>query len=275
MQPTSLDLPVGPQAARIFFGYRAQILKERPEDDDAARKRKRNQFLGDLGSTFMPGTPLMQAPLGLSAYVPAVIDPAPDAGLPDEVALIVYASLEVYNRFRETSLSRRMYTKSHDAVFDMPNSIAQFPGPATAPEKRQVGADTQLFLYLTETAVDWQAGSTRVLLIVPDAASAGFQDAQRARLEAARAKAAELGVDQVMAGIAPGFAALWVHSAEPLADPAAALGLVPDGARVFRDLPAMPAPVIGEREKGVTITGACAYTFRFSRFMEFFDDRTG
>lgn len=275
MQPTSLDLPVGPQAARIFFGYRAQVLKERPVDDEAARKRKRDQFLGDLGSTFMPGTPLMQAPLGLSAYVPAVIDPEHDAGLPDEVAIIVYASLEIYNRFREISLSRRMYTKSHDAVFDMPNSIAQFPGPADKPATRQVGADTQLFLYLTENPVDWQAGATRVMLIVPDAPSTGFQDELSRRLEAARAGAPELGIDQIVAGIAPGFAALWAHSAKPVDGLAEALGLVPEGARLFRDLPATPAPVIGDREKGVTITGACAYTFRFSRFMEFFDDRTG
>lgn len=274
MLPTSLDLPVGPQAARIFFGYRAQALKDRPQDEATERKRRRDQFLGDLGSTFMPGTPLMQAPLGLSAYVPAVIDPEHDAGLPDEVAIIVYASLEVYNRFRTISLSRRMYTKSHDAVFDMPNSIAQFPGPASAPEQRKVGEDTQLFLYLTETPVDWQAGATRVLLIVPDAPSPAFQDALRARLEVARGEAGELGVDQILAGIAPGFAALWVHSGEPLDDPAA-LGLVPDGARVFRDLPATPAPVIGDREKGVTFTGASAFTFRFSRVMEFFDDRTG
>ncbi|MEO7177260.1 MAG: hypothetical protein ABIW83_00300 [Allosphingosinicella sp.] len=275
MLPTSLDLPVGPQAARIFFGYRAQALKDCPQDDEVERKRRRDQFLGDLGSTFMPGTPLMQAPLGLSAYVPAVIDPEHDAGLPDEVAIIVYSSLDVYNRFREISLSRRMYTKSHDAVFDMPNSIAQVPGPAANPASRQVGADTQQFLYLSDTPVDWQGGVTRVMLIVPDAPSTGFQDALRGRLEAARGKASELGVDQIMAGIAPGFAALWAHSAEPIEGLADALGLLPDSARLFRDLPATPSPVIGEREKGVKITGACAYTFRFSRFMEFFDDRTG
>jgi len=70
MVPNSLELPAGPQAARIFFGYRAAKLTEAPTDTESDRLKKRKDFFGDLGSTFMPGTPLMQAPLGLGAYVP-------------------------------------------------------------------------------------------------------------------------------------------------------------------------------------------------------------
>jgi len=202
-----------------------------------------------------------------------VIDPPADAGLPDEVAIIVYASLEVYNRFRESSLSRRMYTKSHDAVFNMPISIAQFPGTLDKPADRTVGADVQHFLYLTETPVDWQAGHTRVALLVPAAPSADFATAMLAKLRAAREQIDGAGIDQILAGIAPGFAALWIHSDQPVEDPLGRLDLLPEGVRIFRDLPATPAPVVGDSERGVTISGASAFTFRFSRNMEFFVSR--
>lgn len=119
---------------------------------------------------------------------PAAIDPQPEAGLLDEVTIIVYAPIEICNRFREISLSRWNYTRSRDTVFDMPNS------------------------------------------------------------------------------------ALRIHSPAPLDEPATAPGLLPEGARILRDLRAMPAPVVGDCKKGVTITGPSASTF-LSRLLEFFDDQ--
>lgn len=266
----TFELPVGPDGVRVFLGYRAPDLVETADDDEAAQMRKRAQFLTDLGQTFMPGTPLMQAPLGLAAYLPAVIDPKADEGLPDEVAIIVYASREVYDRFRETSLSRRMYTKSHVAVFDMPKSVAHFPGQAAAPTIRSSQGNDHLFSYLTEARVDWQAGSTRVVLAVPEAPSPDFAAEAMRRLAAAD-HLGRTGVDQVIAGAGPSFAAYWIHSPMPLEVDLTAL--LPDGARVYRDLVADPAPVAGDHEPGVSIDGPAAFTFRFSRDMSFFDDR--
>jgi hypothetical protein len=120
--------------------------------------------------------------------------------------------------------------------------------------------------------VDWQAGYTRVLLIVAGAAGDAFQDRMMERIGALRGASDRGGIDQVLAGIAPRFAALWIHSSGEIGDERIQ-ALVPEGASIRRDLPATPAPVIGEREKGVTISGASAFTFRFSRYMEFFDTR--
>lgn len=273
MKRATLDLPVGPQAARIFFGIRAPFLIPDEELDNAKKEELRSQFYTDLGETFMPGTPLMQAPLGLSAYLPAVIDPPEGSGLPDEVAIIVYASLEVYNRFRSTSLSRRMYTKSHVAVFDMERSAAQFPKSAAQPAVRPFEGGEGHYGYMSEAATDWQAGYTRIVLITADSPSDGFRDAALAAVAGAGEAAQSAGIDQVLVGATPSFAALWIHSDSEVGDPAQALRLIPDGASVLRDLPAEPAPVIGDAEPGVKVTGTCAFTFRFSRQREFFDDR--
>lgn len=266
----TLELPVGPDGIRVFLGYRAPDLVEKPDDDETERTRKRTQFMTDVGQTFMPGTPLMQAPLGLAAYLPAVIDPPAGDPVPDEVAIIVYASRKVYDQFRETSLSRRMYTKSHVAVFDMPKSVAHFPGLAAAPASRSVNGEDYLFGYRSEDRVDWQAGSTRIVIAVPIAQSPGFATAAMRRLASAD-HLDRAGVDQVVAGAGPGFAAYWIHSAQPTELDLAAL--LPEGARVYRELVATPAPVAGDHERGVKIDGPSAFTFRFSRDMRFFDDR--
>lgn len=273
MNRVTLDLPVSAQAARVFFGIRAPFLIPQAGADEATKAKLRNTFFKDLGETFMPGTPLMQAPLGLSAYVPAVIDPPEGSDLPDEVAIIVYASRAVYDRFRSTSLSRRMYTKSHVAVFDMDRSAAMFPEPASQPATRPFEGSVAHFGYMSETATDWQSGFVRIVLLAPDAPSDDFRDAALAAVANAGANAGDIGVGQVIIGATPSFAALWIHADKDIADPATALGLVPAGASIVRNLAAQPAPVIGDTEPGQTITGACAYTFRFARQHEFFDDR--
>src|SRR5687768_431106 len=122
MNELPVTTPVGPLSIRVFAGYQLPALT-------------REAFYKELSDTFMPGTPFMLAPLGLSAYVPAVLDLDPAAGMPDEVAIIVYASVDAYNAARRESLQGRMYTHSHAGVFDMARSRGQFPGPTTAPNK--------------------------------------------------------------------------------------------------------------------------------------------
>ena len=253
----SLAIPVGPLAARIFFGFKARHLDKQ-------------SFFSELGQTFIPGTPLMQAPMALSAYLPAVIDPVEGSALPDEVALIVYASRDIYSDFRANSLSRRMYTRSHHAVFDMSASMAQFPGPLDAPEVREGSVGIAQYVYLFDRAVDWQAGYTRVCLVQAGATDGTFQVNMLdclSRLEGSIKPA----VDQIVAGVAPGFAALWIHGDTDLGDIAALLGALPSGSKIVRDLDAIPASVIGDTEKGVTITGTQAFTMRFSRHRHFFE----
>jgi hypothetical protein len=186
--------------------------------------------------------------------------------LPDEVAAIVYASREVYDRFREISLSRRMYTRSHVAVFDMGRSIAQFP-VADA----DVSADHHFTFLFADAVVDWQSGSVRVLFVVPKASNAGFQQDLLKRLATLRGLAETSGVRQVLMASTKDFAAFWIHSEEPIGDKLDRLDLLPSDAQVLRNLEAVRALVVGDTEKGVTVTGPAAFTFRFERRLEFFD----
>jgi hypothetical protein len=272
MQRDTLDLPVPADAARVFFGLRAAALTPSQGDDDAAKAKKREDFFRELGNTFMPGTPLMQAPLGLSAYLPAVIDPPEGSGLPDEVAIIVYASRAIYDSFRNTSLSRRMYTRSHAAVFDMGRAAAVFPNPVAAPATGTFEGQEAHFAYMSDSATDWQSGYAKVLFIVPAAGTEGFAQDMLARVAAAKGSAADEGIDQIVIGVTDSFAALWVHSASPLAAPAEELDLLPANAELMRNLDAQPSMVVGDTEQGEAITGPCAFTFRFSRHLQFFEE---
>lgn len=113
-------IPTHAASFRIFRGYK------RPDLDE-------DEFLSELGAVFMPGTPLMLRDLGLAAYLPAVV-PRVDGipGLPDEVAVIAYASRETYAEARNESIVGRMYTHTHRAVFDMESSRSQYPEPLGA-----------------------------------------------------------------------------------------------------------------------------------------------
>jgi len=251
-----LALPVPADAARVFCGYRRTGMA-------------REDFLRELGRTFMPGTPLMQAPLGLAAYLPAVIDDETNFDVPDEVALIVYASQAVYQAKRETSLSRRMYTHSHVAVFDMQRSHAAFPQSLMTP--LPVNPAGQPFAwYLFDASVDWQDGHTRFVLIGRDGDGTDMHAAALAMMGSARQVLADRGFDQVVGLTAPSFTALWLHAPSLHEETLAALGIVPAGVAVIRDLQCQTPYVVGDGDPGVTITGAAAFSFRFSRHLEFF-----
>ncbi|HEU4455807.1 MAG TPA: hypothetical protein VFR81_22270 [Longimicrobium sp.] len=248
------SLPVGPQSIRVFAGSRLPSLD-------------REAFFKELGETFMPGTPFILAPLGLAAYVPAAPDFEPDTGLPDELALIVYASLDVYRAARQGSITGRMYTHSHAALFDMTRSRGQFPGPPSAPDRLPV--DDRWCWYLHDTPIEWQDGATRLLILRGRPPSGSLQEAL---LQATTARAEDLaaaGVDQVIALATPDYAALWLHSPGPVDAAPSALGIVPAGVEVVRDLVAAPA-AIRSGSDSVAITGPAAFSFRFVRDLRFF-----
>lgn len=253
------------------MGYRASALKRQLGDSAEAVTQKRAHFFSELGSTFMPGTPLMQAPLGLSAYIPAVIDPPEGANLPDEIAAIVYASKPIYDYFHKNSLSRRIYTHSHTAVFDMQRSIAQFPGTLEVPEKVS-GVDGEHFYICLdpERLIDWQNGSTRVLFITAPPCSSDFPIDIIARVTAISQHRESQRIDQVLVVVSDRFAAMWLHGPQDFNLPQDQFSLVPEGGQLLRNLVAQPASVIGDSECGVSITGAAAFNFRFERRIELF-----
>jgi len=253
--PTSpLALPTPPDAVCVFRGHRAQRLSQA-------------QFFAELGHTFMPGTPLMQAPHGLAAYAPAVLDhPDPPQGYPDEIAIVAYASREIYDATHTSSLSRRMYTLAHWSVFDMDRSVATFP--VSIEDNPADAADTTWYLF--DTPIDWQDGETRVAFITPAAPDAGFPAALRASAHAAASTVHERGCDQVIAVATPDYAAVWMHTSTPPSAPLADLQLLPAGSVVTRELACQPAYMRGDDDGGVKISGAASFSFIFSRELRYF-----
>ena len=248
-----VSLPVGPGIVRVFCGYKLPSLS-------------RDAFYKELGETFMPGTPYMQAPLGLNAYLPAVLDPPDGSGLPDEVALIVYASMEQYLYARETSLRRRIYTHAHTAVFDMqaPGGGGQFPGPATAPDKR----GERHSWYLFDNQVDWQDGQTVLFFLAAQEEKDGLREEFIERSVSAKGALQSAGVDQLVAVATNAYASIWLHSQEQIQLPDDAFQFAPRGVEVMRRFRSQLVPM-PNLEEGAKITEPSMYCFRFVREKRF------
>lgn len=257
---------VGPDSTRVFAGFKLPAMDLR-------------RFYDELGKTFMPGTPYMQAQMGLNAYVPAVLDLAGVAAdlehahvarLPDEVALIVYASIDIYRTAREKSLRRRMYTHSHAAVFDMaaPGGVGQFPARPDA----AIGSDATASWHLFDARVDWQEGASQLLFAVPASGGRGAPDALRQHTVGRSAVLAAAGADQAIVLATPDYAVIWTHGPTELNLEQLDL-LDPSYGSLRRTLVARPVdmPVMDEDMAagvtipGITIENASMFTFRFER----------
>jgi hypothetical protein len=242
-----------PVSARVFAGYRLPTLN-------------RAAFLSELGKTFMPGTPNMMAPLGLAGYLPAYLDPAEGSKLPDEVALIIYASVAVNQAARNNSLRGRMYTHSHAGVFEMARSRGQFPKLAPAIDET-AGRKSW---YLWHRPTDWQQGSTLLLAIERDQDGVDLAAALLASSEAAKASLEAAGIDQVIVMAHADYAVIWLHSTE--STDFAGLNtapFVPAGSKLVHQLKSQPVLMI-YGEEGIEIPGAALYCFRFARDPRFF-----
>jgi hypothetical protein len=204
--------------------------------------------------------------------MPMVLDPPSGSGLPDEVAAIVYASREVYDRYRDSSLSRRMYTRSHVAVFNMPKSAATFVGPTAMPASLTAQGVQYQFVYLFgDAAVEWQSGCLRAGFIVPGGDTTRFRADMLARFADGANAAKARDVDQALMVVTDTFAAIWIHAGHELDGAFEQLALVPPGAQLLRDLNAHQAPVRGDAEKGFPVNGPIALTYRFERRLDLFD----
>ncbi len=132
---------VAPDSVRVWRGYKANSIDN-------------SRFFKLLGTVFIPGTPLFQAPLGLTAYLPAILSAdAPDF-IPDEIALVFYKSKEKYKETFKT-IAGRAYGALHGTVFSF------------SKEKRSTSAWPKLLkdifvfdtpYYLFNLPIDWQKG---------------------------------------------------------------------------------------------------------------------
>ena len=254
MSTLPISTPIGPNSIRVFAGYRLPTLT-------------REDFFLELGKTFMPGTPCMLAPLGLAAYLPVVLTSEDGSGLPDEVALIVYASRDAYTAARNNSLEGRMYTHSHAGVFNMATSRGQWPGGATEPHKQEVS--DRWCWYAFDNAVDWQQGTTRVLFLRAEPGRDGLQQDLHALATDHIARLATSGADQAIFLAAPSYAVIWIHWPTPEATQVVPEHFLLEGTSLMHDLVATPIPM-PTRSEGVEVTGAAAYSFRFVRELRHF-----
>lgn len=95
-------------AVRLWLGYRAEQYSV-----GAAGWTK---FVKQLGLNFIPATWEAMAPFQLRTYVPSVLSPSGTTGLPEEVALLCYASVADYNR-QEVTIAGRCYRLLHSLLF--------------------------------------------------------------------------------------------------------------------------------------------------------------
>jgi hypothetical protein len=165
-----------------------------------------------------------------------------------------------------------MYTHSHVAVFDMQRSVAQFPGSLDAPATSAGTDGEHLYAALfPDRSIDWQFGAARVLFVVPPAPAEGFKVGALAAVAAMAAHPDVARIDQVLVTSCDRFAALWLHGPQPFELPADNFGLVPASCHLLRNLPVQTASVIGDSERGLSVSGPAAFSFRFERRLELFE----
>jgi hypothetical protein len=97
--------------------------------------------------------------LGLAAYAPTVVPKRTEPDLPDEVAIIAYASAERYSQARNVSLTGRLYTHTHRGVFNMDASGSVSPQPLKSFTSPVTG------FALRSAEVDWQADGALVVYV--------------------------------------------------------------------------------------------------------------
>jgi len=191
---TQTPRPVSPNAVRVWRGFRVEEL-------EAVKFREK------LGTVFIPSTVQFQARLGLTAYLPTVLpDDKPEA-LPDEIALVFYASQDAYHDTFKT-LGGRVYAELHKPVFS-PRSKSDFP------VKLDAAFEPDTPYHLFDNPADWQYGTCKVLVGArPDGQEAGdFRAAVQEWLAQERARTPQ-GPDGAIVCVAADYLLYWEHWAE-------------------------------------------------------------
>lgn len=133
------SVPVAADAVRVWRGFRHDGLSQ-------------DTFFEKLGSIFIPGTVQIQAPVGLTAYLPSVLPRDHHPAAPDEIALVFYEVQGAYDDAKKT-VGGRAYSDLHGLVFDLSRSLSGFPGKFAG--KLAPGGRYHLF----DRQVDWQGGA--------------------------------------------------------------------------------------------------------------------
>ncbi len=186
-------VPVDPGAVQVWRGYR------NPAIDPA-------QFVDHLGAIVVPCAVDIQAPLGLTAYLAALLPEARPPAVPDEVALAFFEDRKVYARAFD-SVAGRAYGLLHGAVFESPGrSRSDFPAAFTG----AIVADRPVHLFAGKA--DWQAGGTEVFVgSRPDGMAAEAFLAALAQAASALQAAPPAGMDGAIVSAGDDYVIWWQH----------------------------------------------------------------
>lgn len=185
------QVPVDPDSVRVWRGYRNPAL------DPAA-------FAQQLAATYVPAAVNVQAPVGLTAYLPALLPEAKPAAMPDEIGLAFFETRRFAAGAADSAVGRA-YGLLDGALFDS-RSRGDFPVPFAG----ALTADQPV--HLLPGRADWQTGRTQVFAGVR--ADGLAADAFLAALGAAAAalKAAPpAGLDGAIVSVGADYVLWWQH----------------------------------------------------------------
>lgn len=183
---------VAPGAAHVLRAWRNASV---PYADLRAR----------LGSLILPAAVGLQAPLGLTACLAALLPETKPAGIPDYIALACFENREVQTRSLESAAGRANEALSHD-VFDRTRGGSGFPSPFAG----TLTAGQSVHLLTGEA--DWQQGRTQVFAGArPEATSPEAFLAALARAAQSLQAAPPPGLDGAIVCAAEGHVIWWQH----------------------------------------------------------------
>lgn len=241
-------VPVLPHSVRVWTGFRLGSLNQQ-------------KFLDKLGSFFMPGTVQIQAPKGLTAYLPSVMPKHIPKGTPDEIALVFYEYPDAYDEAKLT-VGGRTYSDVHGVAFDLGISLSGFPS------KFEGSFETDGRYYLFDEQVDWQKGFVQVFMGVREGDDkAAYLDSVAAFASSVQAQHGD-GIDGAVIAGSSFYTVYWEHWTD--AD-SARKSLIPELAKISKPVynqPIEPYPIsegVWDDYKPLKVSGGESYNFQFAR----------
>ncbi len=182
---------------RVFRGFK---LGKIPADT----------FPADFSRRFVPETPRVMAKHSLVSYVPALLPRERPAGLPDEIAIVVYGSAEAYARGRNDP-ERIAYGALHWEYFEDPSKGGRSKSDTARPFARTLEAEVPVDV--TGGWVDWQRGASYVFVGARKAGSPApeFLDKLSAHVAATREAFAPHGLDGYVVVANADSEIAWLH----------------------------------------------------------------
>lgn len=240
------SVPVAADAVRVWRGFRRSGLSQ-------------DQFFGKLGSIFIPGTVQIQAPVGLTAYLPSVLPRDKHPAAPDEIALVFYRVQQSYDDAKLT-VGGRAYSDLHGLVFDLTKSLSGFPQKFAG----ELVPDGRYHLF--DQPVDWQHGAVAAFVGMRSGGDAeGFLSAVAGWLGRVQRDG---GPDGAIASASTEYVVYWEHWPD---EAAAAASPIPDLADLVEPVYRKafePTPMhhgLWEHYDGLTVNGGESFNFQFDR----------